>query len=188
MRSMDLGKDLPYYKKHQLKDKAKVSPNTKHGKLGVIIKLKREAMYQTLGGCHCKNITFEIKSSKKFDAYEPRACDCEFCSKHSASYISDPKGTLKIVINNEKDLKKYKVGSGVADFLICNNCGVFVSVCYEEQDCIYGSINSKTVDRKIKFGNEVIISPEQLSDSVKIKRWKDIWFSNVQIVINKASY
>ena len=138
-------------------------------------------MHHASGGCHCKNITFKIETTEEFETHEPRACDCEFCTKHSASYISDPKGSLKIVVTNKNDLKKYKVGSGVADFLICNECGVFVSVCYEEQGRIYASINSKTVDKKTNFGGEVVVSPKQLDDVDKIKRWKDIWFADVVI-------
>lgn len=139
-------------------------------------------MYQVSGGCHCNNIQYEIETVEEFDSYKPRACDCEFCSKHSASYISDPKGNLKITVRNEKDLKRYKVGSGIADFLICKECGVFVGVCYEEEDSIYASINSKTIEA-IEFGSEVVISPKKLSDTSKVERWKDIWFSNVSFTV-----
>jgi hypothetical protein len=39
------------------------------------------------------------------------------------------------------------------------------------------------MDGKIDFDKDVVISPKQLDDLDKIKRWKDIWFSNVKISI-----
>ncbi len=140
-------------------------------------------MHEATGGCHCKNLTYNIETTKNINTHKPRACDCDFCSKHSASYISDPKGTFEIIVSDENNLERYKVGSGVADFLVCKACGVFVGVCYEDQGCIYGSINSKTIDGEVSFGNEVVISPKQLSDLEKTTRWKDIWFANVKISI-----
>ena len=78
-------------------------------------------------------------------------------------------------------LSKYRQGSKIADFLICKNCGVLVGVCYEEQGCIYGSVNTKAIQGGNDFGESQIISPKQLTDVERIKRWKELWFSNVKI-------
>jgi len=133
------------------------------------------------GGCHCDNIVFEMELTGKPDSINPRACDCDFCSKHGAAYISDNKGKLVIWINKESHLSRYHQGSGIVDFLVCKICGVLVGACYEVQGNIYAAINSKSVERYAEFAQEIVVSPENMSDDEKTKRWKNIWFSNVNI-------
>lgn len=137
--------------------------------------------YKSIGGCHCGNIKFEMEIALEPSSYNPRACDCEFCSKHGAMYISDKNGKLIISVKNETNLSKYQQGSGIADFLICKKCGVLVGVCYEKQDELYAAINSKAVDRSTNFGQEIVVSPKELNDHEKTQRWRDIWFSEVKI-------
>lgn len=143
-------------------------------------------MHHTSGSCHCGNISFEISTSIEPFAYNPRACDCEFCRKHNASYLSDRNGALLIEIKNKLMLNKYKVGSGIADFLVCNKCGVMVGVCYELQGNIYGAINTNAVNQDVQYGEEVVISPRLLTDIERIDRWKNIWFNNVQVEYGNA--
>lgn len=138
-------------------------------------------MYKAQGGCHCGNIVYTIEMQNEPSSYNPRACDCRLCTMHGASYISDKEGDLKIKIKNKMNLNEYKQGSGISDFLICKNCGVMVAVCYEEKGCIYCSVNTKTVCDNNNFGEIQLVSPKQLTDVERIKRWKAIWFSNVQI-------
>ena len=133
------------------------------------------------GGCHCGNIAFEMEVTGKPASYNPRACDCDFCRKHAASYLSDPGGKLIINIANENNLSKYHQGSEISDFLVCKICGVLVGVCYEEEERLYSAINSKTVENAADFGPETAVSPKTLNDQDKIHRWKNSWFSNVRI-------
>ena len=138
-------------------------------------------MYKLLGGCYCNNVTFEMKMTGELGSYEPRACDCDFCSKHGASYVSDTNGKLTIFVKDDSNLSKYKQGSGIADFLICKTCGVLVGACYEEQGQLYAAINSKAIDEIATLGPERVVSPKLLSDEEKIQRWKEIWFSDAKI-------
>ena len=142
---------------------------------------KEMAMYKAIGGCHCGNISYVIEMPNDTSSYKPRVCDCHFCTIHGASYVSDKNGTLEIKIKNETELSKYRQGSRIADFLICKNCGVMVGVCYEEQGCIYGSVNTKAIQGSSKFGESQVISPKKLTDIERVNRWKDAWFSNVKI-------
>jgi hypothetical protein len=133
------------------------------------------------GGCHCGNISFQIEFANDASSYSPRACDCDFCNKHGATYISDKNGLLTITIDNESSLSRYRQGSGIAEFLLCKGCGVLVGVVYEEAGQIYGSINSKSINHNTDFGKELVVSPKRLNDSERIERWKDLWFSKVEI-------
>lgn len=138
-------------------------------------------MYKVSGSCHCGNITLEIDFTNNPSSYKPRVCDCSFCRKHGASYISDKNGKISISVKSLSNLNKYKQGRCIAEFLLCNICGVLVVVCYEERGHIYSSINSKVINHDVELGEYQIVSPKQLSDSEKKIRWKSIWFSNVKI-------
>jgi len=71
-------------------------------------------MYKAIGGCHCGNISYVIEISNDPASCKPRACDCQFCTTHGASYVADKKGSLAIKIKNEAELSKYRK-KGVGD-------------------------------------------------------------------------
>lgn len=141
----------------------------------------KEIMNQLTGACHCGNISFQVELSHETSSYQPRACDCDFCQKHAANYISDKDGSLSIQIGNQSDLRIYQQGSKLADFLLCKKCGVLVAVVYQEAEQLYGAINGQSLNHKTCLGDPIVTSPKQLSSQEKIARWKNIWFSNVKI-------
>lgn len=142
--------------------------------------------YTLNGGCHCGNITVEMELTRRPATYNPRACDCEFCRKHSASYVSDPNGSLRIHVNDEDNLSDYRQGSGIANCILCRNCGVLVGVAYPSDGKFYAAVNSKAIDSGEPFGNEKSVSPKTLSRDEKTERWKGLWFANVSIDISGA--
>jgi len=133
------------------------------------------------GGCHCGNIAVEMKLTGRPDSYNPRACDCDFCRKHAASYISDPHGRLEVIVKDEANVSIYRQGSEIADCLVCGVCGVLVGISYEEDGRVYATVNSKAIGRGADFGAEIAVSPKTLSDQDKVQRWKNVWFSDVRI-------
>ena len=135
------------------------------------------------GGCHCGNIQIELDLTRAPETYNPRACDCDFCTKHSAAYLSDPKGSLTIRIKDESKVEKYRQGSGQAEFLICTDCGVLVGVTYESEGRIYGAVNAKAIDGVKSFGPEQPVSPKTLSADAKTSRWQNVWFPDVTVTI-----
>jgi hypothetical protein len=138
-------------------------------------------MYSVQGGCHCGNISYVAEFTKELSTYKPRACDCDFCTSHGSSYVSDRNGSLIIEIKNICDVSKYRQGSRIADFLICKNCGVMIGVCYEEDGRIFGSINVRSSAVYSNFGETQTINLLQLSDEERISRWKQYWFEKVLI-------
>jgi len=115
--------------------------------------------------------------------YHPRACDCDFCRKHGAVYVSDQEGSLAIRIRDARNTGYYRQGSGLAECVFCRKCGVLVGALYREDGRVYGVINAKIVEGGTIFGAEQITSPKALSDAQKTKRWQDIWFSQVTIEV-----
>lgn len=133
------------------------------------------------GGCHCGNIQLELTLTRAREAYNPRACDCDFCTKHSAAYLSDPKGSLTIHIKDGARAGKYRQGNAIAEFLICTHCGVLVGVTYENEGRLFGAANARAIQGGKGFGPEQPVSPKSLSADQKISRWQDVWFPDVII-------
>jgi hypothetical protein len=115
-------------------------------------------------------------------AYNPRACDCTFCRKHGASYVSDAKGSLAIRIADQHHVGKYRQDGGLAEFLLCRTCGVLVGVLYSHDGRLYGAINTNVTDARESFGAEQTVSPKKLSGNEKVQRWQELWFPNVNLI------
>ena len=139
-------------------------------------------MHTATGGCHCGNIRVELEMTRPPEAYNPRTCDCDFCSKHGAAYVSDPKGALRIRLKEEGQTSRYRQGSGQAELLLCRNCGVLASALFNEDGRLYAAVNARVVERAAQFGTPQAVSPKTLSAGEKVRRWQDIWFPNVSIV------
>lgn len=133
------------------------------------------------GGCHCGNISYVAELTNLPAFYNPRACSCELCTSHGASYVSDKNGTLTIKIKSPDEVSRYRQGSRIADFLVCRKCGVMIGVCYEEGNIAYGSINVRSADEYDAFGEAEVAHLTQQSDEERIRRWKELWFSDVLI-------
>jgi hypothetical protein len=119
--------------------------------------------HELKGGCHCGNIMVEVKLARSSSTYNPRACDCAFCRKHGASWVSDPDGSLHIQIREECYVGKYHQGGGLAECILCTNCGVLVGIVYQDKGQLYGTVNSK------------------IPNAEKTVRWKNIWFASVTV-------
>lgn len=45
-------------------------------------------MHRVNGRCHCGNIHVDMDLTREPSAYNLRTCDCDYCRKHGASYIT----------------------------------------------------------------------------------------------------
>jgi hypothetical protein len=137
-------------------------------------------VHRLSGGCHCDSIRVELELTRSPDSYHPRACDCDFCRKHVAAWISDPEGRVRIRSERERH-SIYRQGSGQAELLLCGRCGVVVAVLYRHEKRLYAAINVRAIDGGAGFAAEQPVSPKTLSGQQKAERWQDIWFANVTI-------
>jgi len=144
------------------------------------------AMHRVKGGCHCGNIRVFVELPHAPSDYCPRVCDCEFCRKHGASYVSDQHGSLRIEVGNSQILGKYRQGAGIADCLFCIRCGVLVGVLYQESGHLYATVNSAVLVGNDSFGEKKSVAPRLLAASEKVSRWKELWFSNVTFAAHDA--
>jgi len=132
-------------------------------------------------GCHCGNIAVQITLTKDLPGYTPRACDCDFCIKNGAAYLSDPDGQMNITITKSDDISFYRQGDNLVELIICKVCGVLVAVTYSEGEKKYGGLNSRSLVNRERLSAAVAASPKLLSVDEKIERWKQLWFSDVTI-------
>ena len=105
----------------------------------------------------------------------PRACDCDFCTRHRAAWVSDPEGHLGIR-GDRATLQCFRQGSEQAEFLLCRNCGVLVAVIDRcNQGRMIGAVNRNAFDARDEFVDETIVSPRLLAADAKRARWGELW-------------
>jgi hypothetical protein len=133
------------------------------------------------GSCHCGRLSLCFSTSLSLKDYNPRACDCSYCKKHAAMYVSDPSGRLLIDVNGIDGLGRYRQGSETADFLYCVDCGVLIGVVFESDGDIYGAVNVRCLEGYENLGEPKIVSPRKLSPEEKKVRWNAVWTKGVNI-------
>lgn len=131
------------------------------------------------GSCHCANIRVHVGLSREPHDYQPRACDCGFCQRHGAAYISDAAGSLAIEWREEPG--RYRHGSRNAEFLFCRQCGVLVGVTLEADGRTFAALNIRVLDGQPDFAATAPASPQQLPPEQRIERWKKLWFADVAL-------
>ncbi len=98
------------------------------------------------GECHCGRLKVRISLSRPAEAFELRACQCSFCSRHGARTFADPNGRAIIEAHTPDMLQRYRFGLRTADFLICTECGVYVGVLLEASGAQLVTINAAGLD------------------------------------------
>jgi hypothetical protein len=127
------------------------------------------------GGCHCGALRWTFESRHLLAQFAPRACDCDFCTRHRAAWVSDADGLLKIS-DAGGQTRRYRQGSGQAEFLFCGRCGVLVGVtCLDDGGTLRGAVNRNGFDERHLLGDEIVASPQQLAAEAKLARWSQLW-------------
>jgi hypothetical protein len=134
--------------------------------------------FRHAGGCHCGALRWTLETRHPLDGFTPRACDCDFCTRHRAAWVSDAQGALRIR-GSAEHLRRYRQGSAQADFLFCNGCGVLVAVVCPTDDGLRGAVNRNSFDERRLLGAEVVASPQQLAPDAKLARWSQLWTPTV---------
>jgi len=93
------------------------------------------------GGCHCGNIRFAFTLPDPGGPIPARTCACSFCRKHGAAHTSHPDGRLTVRIDTDDEVRRYRFGTGTADFLLCRRCGVEPVVTSEIDGRLYAVVN-----------------------------------------------
>jgi hypothetical protein len=138
------------------------------------------------GGCHCGHVRVELGTDIAPAEFHPRACDCAFCMKHGASYISDPRGRLSIQVRGSETINEYRQGTGSARFLVCRRCGVLVAVMFDGVAGSFGAVNSRCIEGDVAFGTPQTVSPQRLDGEEKRRRWEQLWTPHATLTVLPA--
>lgn len=134
------------------------------------------------GSCHCGGLAVELSSRVPPAELHPRRCDCSFCRKHGAAWLSDPRGRLRILARGDL-LRAYQQGSAQARFLFCGRCGALAVVTIEHAGRVFGAINAGCLDDAPPLGAVVPVSPQSLTPGAKLTRWQEVWVPDVELVM-----
>ncbi|HEY4144126.1 aldehyde-activating protein [Pinirhizobacter sp.] len=134
------------------------------------------------GSCHCGQLGLEFSTALELSGISPRACDCSFCQKHGAAYVSDPAGRLSVTEHEPGALRVYRQGSKQAQFLMCAHCGVLVAVIMEHEGRLHGAVNALCLDENHAFAAPTTVSPKALAPDEKVSRWQQAWVADVLVV------
>jgi hypothetical protein len=127
------------------------------------------------GGCHCGKARWNLETELSVMNLTPRVCDCDFCIRHRAAWISDPKGKLTLHVL-QTGVQRYRQGSEQAEFIICCDCGVLVAVvATDARGTLLGAVNRNAFDHCEAFPAEAVVSPQHLSLEQKLARWSEVW-------------
>jgi hypothetical protein len=141
-----------------------------------------QKMNRLNGSCFCKNICFGFSTEIPPEELSYRTCSCEFCTKHGSVYISDPNGSLDIVIANESTVIKYKFETETADFIICSHCGAMPVVVSRIEGKLYGVVNAKCIDDPIRISEPTNKDFSGETKEERLNRRKKAWISTVKIL------
>lgn len=133
------------------------------------------------GSCYCGNITVTVTTDEPFTAITPRACDCNYCTMHGATWASVPDAVLEIEIQNEAAINLFQQGSGAARFWLCQRCGVVPAATCDIDGSRRGVVNTNCMLERKQFPAAHQVSPKKLSADEKKDRWSDIWINKVVI-------
>jgi len=139
------------------------------------------------GSCHCGRLHADFSTALDLANVTPRACDCSFCRKHGAAYISDPAGALTVSAT-QNALRRYRQGANNADFLVCAHCGVLVAVVFEHDSRLYGAVNAGCLDGSTGLGRSVPASPQTLRPDERMSRWLQLWIPEVQVKVSDGTH
>lgn len=136
-----------------------------------------------LGGCRCKNITFDWHI-RDFSLV-PRACQCNYCVSKNAAYVAKPGSKFSLTIMHAKIHHQHTQGSRSATFHECRLCHELVAVTCTIDGQNYGVINANVLAQRKRFPNakavQFTVKPKILAD--RLQQRKLNWSSPVTIKI-----
>lgn len=133
------------------------------------------------GSCHCKNVQIELHTNKEVSDFVPRTCQCDLCKKHGASWISDPEGEAKLVINDRTETEFYRFGHKTSDFVLCKKCGVLPIALCELEGKTKAVLNIKSIRNENFTASETLTNFDDEDVEGRLARRTKNWTSKVII-------
>lgn len=142
------------------------------------------SVLEIAGGCHCRNITFQLEWQGDPTAIPARACGCTFCVKHGGVWTSHPGSRLEVAVADPSLVSRYAFGTGTADFHVCARCGVVPLVTCEIDGRLHAVVNVNVfegIDRSILKRGEASFEGEGVES--RLARRQRNWIGSVRISV-----
>ena len=133
------------------------------------------------GGCHCRNISFELAWQPEPSEIPARACTCSFCTKHGGVWTSNPAASLRVHVEETFSVSRYAFGTRTAVFHICSRCGVVPVVTSEIEGRLHAVVNVNAfegIDRSLLKPMPVTFDEE--TEASRLARRKRGWIGDVR--------
>lgn len=138
-------------------------------------------MHELTGSCHCGNVEFTLATEKRLADLVPRRCSCSMCTRHGASYISDPDARLALRYRDGSLLSVYRFGHGTAQWVICSRCGVLTVVLCEVAGRVRAVVRVQSMVAHSFPAPEVSTDFDSESVEERLQRRVRTWIGTVTI-------
>ena len=126
-----------------------------------------------MGGCSCRNIEIAWQTIDR--SLVPRACQCSFCTKNNARYVSKSGTRVNVSVRKPALHQQTKLGSEQALFHSCTHCGDLVLVTAQLDDTRYGAVNAAALRSPEPFAKPIEVDYSGDTAETKVQRWRDNW-------------
>ena len=72
------------------------------------------------GGCHCREVRFEVRAPKNIEVYH---CNCSICQPLAYLHLVVPREQFHLISGN-LNLSTYTFNTGIAQHYFCKTCGI----------------------------------------------------------------
>jgi hypothetical protein len=120
------------------------------------------------GGCRCGAVRLTFRSA--LAAIPIRACGCSFCRRYDARAVTDPAGSVRIVLHDPDAVVRHRFGLGTADFLVCRRCDAYVAAVMHDGARAYATVNAATFDRPLEGPAEAVSYEGESADERRARR------------------
>lgn len=119
------------------------------------------------GHCHCGNIHFEFETNIPVDKLIIRNCQCRFCRLHGAATARDPEGRVVLRVDDLESVKLYRFETESTDFVLCDNCGVYVAAVVTDEGMKFATLNMNLTSLDISNAEPITHGDEPANSRVE---------------------
>src|SRR5687767_8285790 len=106
--------------------------------------------------------------------------DVEWRGGHGARTVTDARGSITFQISEPSMLKRYRFGTRSSDFLICRDCGVYVSAVITSSKGQFATLNINTIRVPLEAPQAMPVSYDQENAGERLSRREQRWTPVVQ--------
>ena len=132
------------------------------------------------GNCHCGAVRLTLHFDKNAGDITPKACDCDFCYKHGAQYVSDPKGRVEVQCADYELLTSYGSPGKLTRYLFCNRCGNLIGSEFSADGYHFMIVNGRMLNEFDHFPEPDNVHADTRALSEQIVHWQQHWFQDVK--------